>query len=64
MKSFFDPCVDQIVELIKGQILQVEMNGSRVKVIAPCHCKVRKTNHAEYFLDWGLRRVPVLTRGT
>jgi hypothetical protein len=32
MKSFFDVCVDQIVELIQGQNLQVERNGSRVKV--------------------------------
>jgi len=32
MKSFFDPCIDQIVELVIGQILQVERRGSRVKV--------------------------------
>jgi hypothetical protein len=33
MRSFFDPCIDQIVELVQGQILQVERKGSRVKNI-------------------------------
>lgn len=32
MKDFFDPCVDRIVELIQGQISQVERKGHRVKV--------------------------------
>jgi hypothetical protein len=32
MRSFFDPSVDRIVELIKGQISQVEKKRSRVKV--------------------------------
>lgn len=33
MRSFFDPCIDQIVELVKGQISQVERKGSRVRNI-------------------------------
>ena len=32
MKSFFDPCVDGVVELIQGQIQQVEVKKNRVKV--------------------------------
>lgn len=32
MKSFFDPCVDGVVELIQGQIQQVERTRNRVKV--------------------------------
>ncbi|KAN0102782.1 hypothetical protein V8E51_011095 [Hyaloscypha variabilis] len=33
MKSFFDPCVDDIIELIDGQIAQVEARKNRVKSI-------------------------------
>ena len=32
MKSFFDPCVNRIIELIQGQIAQVEQERRRVKV--------------------------------
>jgi hypothetical protein len=32
MRKFFDPSVDSVVELIKGQILQVERKKNRVKV--------------------------------
>ena len=32
MKSFFDPVVDQIIELIQGQIIQVEYQQRRVRV--------------------------------
>ena len=32
MRSFFDPCVGRIVELIDGQIRQVEQEWNRVKV--------------------------------
>jgi hypothetical protein len=32
MKGFFDPCVDKVVELIQGQIQQVERKKHRVKV--------------------------------
>lgn len=32
MKSFFDPCVDDIIELIDGQIAQVGARKNRVKV--------------------------------
>ncbi|KAI9868488.1 MAG: hypothetical protein M1813_005932 [Trichoglossum hirsutum] len=31
MRSFFDPCVDQVIELIQGQILQVEKTKNRVR---------------------------------
>ncbi|KAG4439732.1 hypothetical protein IFR05_004810 [Cadophora sp. M221] len=31
MMSFFDPCVDSVIELISGQIAQVESLGSRVQ---------------------------------
>jgi hypothetical protein len=33
MKDLFDKCVDGVVELIKGQIQQVERKKYRVKVI-------------------------------
>jgi len=33
MKSFFDPCVDQIVELIRGQVKQVARLRTRLKNI-------------------------------
>ncbi len=32
MKSFFDPCVDKVVELIQGQKQQVERKRKRLKV--------------------------------
>jgi hypothetical protein len=32
MTSFFDPVVDQIIELIQGQIMQVEAQQRRVRV--------------------------------
>jgi len=32
MRSLFDPCVDGVVELIQGQIQQVERRHNRVKV--------------------------------
>ena len=32
MKSFFNPCVEGVVELIQGQIQQVEKRRNRVKV--------------------------------
>jgi hypothetical protein len=35
MRSFFDPCVDQVIELIQGQILQVEKTKNRVRVNNP-----------------------------
>ncbi|KAN0071918.1 hypothetical protein V8E54_009647 [Elaphomyces granulatus] len=33
MRSFFDPCVNQIIELIQGQINQINMQLTRVKNI-------------------------------
>jgi hypothetical protein len=33
MRSFFDPCVNGIIELIKEQISQVERQGKRIKTI-------------------------------
>lgn len=33
MRSFFDPCVNGIIQLIKEQISQVERQGKRVKTI-------------------------------
>lgn len=32
MKQMFDPCIDRVVELIQGQIQQVERTKNRVKV--------------------------------
>jgi hypothetical protein len=32
MQSFFDPCVDQIIDLIQSQIQNVERLRNRVKV--------------------------------
>ena len=37
MESFFNPYVDRIVELIQGQITQIERKNNRVKVShKPC----------------------------
>jgi tRNA A37 threonylcarbamoyltransferase TsaD len=33
MRSFFDTCVDGIIQLIKEQISQVERKGKRIKTI-------------------------------
>ena len=33
MASFFDPCVDEVIYLIQGQITQIEAKRSRTKVI-------------------------------
>lgn len=35
MKKLFDPCVDGVVDLILGQIQQVERSKNRVKVRHP-----------------------------
>lgn len=32
MQEFFDPCVDNVIELIEKQNLQVEQKHNRVKV--------------------------------
>ena len=32
MRSFFDPCVDCIIELVQGQIAQVDRLRTRLKV--------------------------------
>jgi len=32
MQQMFDPCVEKTLELIDGQIKQVQQKGSRVKV--------------------------------
>ena len=32
MKGFFDPCVDDVIELIQGQLGQIERIGRRLRV--------------------------------
>jgi len=32
MRKFFDPCVDSVIELIHGQLQQIEKKGRRLKV--------------------------------
>ena len=63
MKSFFDPCVDGVVELIQGQIQQVEKKKNRVKVnnSLPKKCHGETTNRSERLFGRGLRRVTVFT---
>jgi hypothetical protein len=47
MQSFFDPCVDDIIELIDGQIAQVEARKNRVKVPqARCDVSRHIVDHA------------------
>jgi hypothetical protein len=36
MKSFFDPCVDGVIELYQGQLQQIERRGRRLKVRRFC----------------------------
>ena len=35
MENFFDVCVEQVVELIKGHFVQIEKKGSKPKVLNP-----------------------------
>jgi hypothetical protein len=47
MQSFFDPCVDDIIELIDGQIAQVVARKNRVKVPqARCDVSRHIVDHA------------------
>ena len=47
MQSFFDPCVDDIIELIDGQIAQVGARKNRVKVPqARCDVSHHIVDHA------------------
>lgn len=62
MKSFFDPCVDQVVELIQGQIQQVERKRNRVKVgnSLPKNVIVRQLIVQNVFLIGGFGESPFL----
>jgi hypothetical protein len=57
MKGLFDPCVDRVVELIQGQIQQVERKKNRVKVKIswPKNVKTHTANHPERLFGWRLR---------
>lgn len=35
MCSFFDPCVDEVIYLVQGQMTQIEAKRTRVKVNFP-----------------------------
>lgn len=35
MENFFDVCVEQVVELIKGHFVQIEKKGSKPRVLNP-----------------------------
>ncbi|KAI9773911.1 MAG: hypothetical protein M1840_006137 [Geoglossum simile] len=62
MKSFFDPCVDRIVELIKGQIAQVERLRVRPKNVfmvggfAESRCLQEEIEHSLRLRNIQLRR--------
>jgi len=62
MKSFFDPCVDGVVELIQGQIQQVERTKNRVKVNKPLPKNVvaRQLIVQSVFLSGGFGESPYL----
>jgi len=62
MKSFFDPCVDGVVELIQGQIQQVERKKNRVKVNKPLPKNVvaRQLIVQSVFLSGGFGESPYL----
>jgi hypothetical protein len=62
MKSFFDWCVDGVVELIQGQIQQVEIKKNRVKVnnSLPKNVTVRLLILQNVFLIGGFGESPYL----
>lgn len=35
MRFFFEDCIDEVIELIQGQIMQVENKRNRIKVRLP-----------------------------
>jgi hypothetical protein len=58
--KIFDPCVDEVVELIQGQINQVELKRFRVKV---CMCRcifVNMLTIQNVFLVGGFGESPYL----
>jgi len=62
MKSFFDPCVDRIIELIKFQNDQVGKTGNRVKVAgvqSPSRSYCAVNSYAEHVSHRRLCRVQV-----
>lgn len=67
MKDVFDPCVDNVVELVLGQVQQVEKTENQVKVskITSMCCMHMSTNVAsECLLSWWFWRVQISTGRT
>ena len=62
MKSFFDPCVDGVVDLILGQVQQVERKYDRVRVNSslPKNVMVRQLIVQNVFLVGGFGESPYL----
>jgi hypothetical protein len=62
MKSFFDPCVDGVVDLILGQVQQVERKYDRVRVNSslPKNVMVRQLIVQNVFLIGGFSELPYL----
>jgi hypothetical protein len=66
MRSFFDPCVDRIVELILGQIAQVDKLRTRVKVLVYLAIEIvciKLIFVTEYLPRWRLRRIRIFAAG-
>jgi hypothetical protein len=62
--KIFDPCVDKVVELIQGQINQVELKRFRVKV---CMCSLyccEHADHSERIFSWGLWGIAIFAGRT
>jgi hypothetical protein len=62
MKSFFDPCVDGVVDLVLGQVQQVERKYDRVRVNSslPKNVMVRQLIVQNVFLIGGFSESPYL----
>jgi hypothetical protein len=64
MRELFDPCIDGVIELIQGQIQQVEAKRNRVKVRILLYNHVAVANYAERLLSRGVWRIAISARGT
>jgi len=59
MRSFFDPCVDGVIDLIQGQLHQIEKRGRRLKVhnLFLLILFLNSTNYVERISYRWLRRI-------
>lgn len=62
MRKFFDPCVDGVIELIQGQLQQIQKRGRRLRVSETFHSPLTRTDCLEHLPHRRLRRVRIFAR--